>query len=133
MIYFFTSHERGFSLLELMLVVALISLLVGVAYPSYQASVAKGRRVEAHSSLLKMQMEQEYYRMVHGSYASATGGKSNDVKARALRYFTLKIDKASATTYQLSATAKGEQVADIGCLTMTLDQSSQKQPSRCWK
>ena len=54
-------HSTGFTLIELMIVVAIIGLLAAVAYPSYTDSVAKGKRGEARAAILDLLQQQERY------------------------------------------------------------------------
>jgi type IV pilus assembly protein PilE len=68
------SLQRGFSLIELMIVVAIIAIIAAVAIPSYQDSVWKGKRGEAKAALLKaLQGEERWYTSNNGYVAYASG------------------------------------------------------------
>lgn len=61
---------RGFTLIELMITVAIVALLASIAYPSYLNSVLKGRRAEGRSALLNLLQQQERFYTQTGSYMS---------------------------------------------------------------
>jgi type IV pilus assembly protein PilE len=63
---------EGFTLIELMIVVAVIALLAGVALPSYNESVRRGKRAEGRNALLKVAAVQERYFTANGTYATTT-------------------------------------------------------------
>lgn len=122
--------RRGFTLIELMIVVAVIGILATIAYPSYQDSIRQARRIEAQSVMLDIQLLQEKYRVNHVSYGSLTdlGSFSSD-------YYTFAISGNSASAYTITATAKSgtSQAGDTGCGAMTLNQASARTPDSCWK
>jgi type IV pilus assembly protein PilE len=122
--------RRGFTLIELMIVVAVIGILATIAYPSYQDSIRQARRIEAQSVMLDIQLLQEKYRVNHVSYGSLAdlGSFSSD-------YYTFAISGTTASAYTITATAKTgtSQVSDTGCSAMTLNQASAKTPDSCWK
>ena len=124
----------GFSIIELMTVVILIGVLAAIALPSYQYAVRKSRRSEAHHGLIKMQLEQENYRMLNVVYADDFGSGINDVKAHSASYYQIEITDDSATTYTLTAKAITDksQAGDTGCTEITLNQNGDKTPSQCW-
>jgi type IV pilus assembly protein PilE len=69
-------RQRGFTLVELMIVVAIVAILAIIGYPSYTQFVQKGRRAEAKAALLStMQLFERHFAQVN-SYASAPGGTS---------------------------------------------------------
>ena len=68
------ARQRGFTLVELMIVVAIVGILAIIGYPSYNQFVQKGRRAEAKAALLStMQLFERHFAQVN-SYAPATGG-----------------------------------------------------------
>jgi type IV pilus assembly protein PilE len=69
--------QKGFTLVELMIVVAIVAILAAVAYPSYMSSVNKGRRADAQNALLNFAALQERFYSDRGSYGGLddiTGG-----------------------------------------------------------
>ena len=65
------AQQRGFTLIELMIVVAIIAILAGIAYPSYMDQVRKGNRAKAQAFLMDLAQRQQSYLMVHRQYAQS--------------------------------------------------------------
>lgn len=114
----------GFSLIELMVAMAVIAILAAVALPSYQSSVRKARRSDAINTLLNIQLQQEKYRANNTSYstdltnfgfASATNATSPD------GFYTINITAGSATGFSANAAPKSgtAQAADSCTLVIT--------------
>lgn len=125
-------RQSGFTLIELMITVAIVGILAAIAYPSYQKYVLSSRRAEAQSEMLKIQLGMEKWRANNNAYSSDlsvnTGFTGNTA------YYTYSITNASASTYTINAAAQGSQTRDAGCTALTLDQSGAKTPSSgCWK
>lgn len=124
-------NERGFTLIELMIVVVIIGILTAIAYPSYSQHVQKSRRADAWNALTQQQtlLERCYARSF--SYASAV---CPDLPASTYpatspqSYYSIGISNQSATSYTLTATpvAGTSQALDTTCASFSIDQSNQK-------
>ncbi|WP_024327735.1 type IV pilin protein [Thioalkalivibrio sp. AKL19] len=114
----------GFTLIELMIVVAVVAILAAIAYPSYQNYILKSQRADAHDALLRIQLEQERWRANNATYAtmSELGGSENFNNEN----YTLSITgpdgdgSPSGTGYQAVASPQGRQTNDSRCQTITL-------------
>ena len=125
--------EKGFTLIELMIVVAVVAILAAIAYPSYQEYVKRARRAEAQSLLNEAAAREERWRAQNGSYmtdGTATGIaklKLPHVDRSENGYYTLGIAVvANDGGYTLQATRAGAQTSDRRCGDFTLDATGKK-------
>lgn len=66
--------QKGFSLIELMIVVAIVAILATIAYPAYTSQIAKGRRAECRGGLLQSMQQQERYFTQYNTYVTFAEG-----------------------------------------------------------
>lgn len=92
------SVSSGFTLIELMIVVAIIAILAAIAYPSYQESVRKGRRAEARAALAELIQQQERYMTQNNTYLKFAADATN------VPFKTFVGNSLSEATYTLSVT-----------------------------
>ena len=116
---------KGFSLLELMIVVVVVAILSAVAYPSYQEHIAASRRAEARAALMEAAQYMEREFTLTGDYGSASlasAGLSTLPRERA--YYQLAVS-ASGALFTLSATPTGGMSED-NCGVLILDQTGRQ-------
>lgn len=67
-------NSSGFSLIEVLIAIAIVAILAAVAYPAYQNSIRKSRRAEAYAALSAVQLAQERWRSNHAGYTNSVTG-----------------------------------------------------------
>lgn len=110
--------QRGFTLIELMMVTAIVGILASVAVPSFQEPLQRARRIDGVTALLQLQMSQEQWRSGSTQYASLTELRAPATSSQ--RHYTLAVTDATASGYSLTATATGAQASDRGCRVLRL-------------
>lgn len=127
--------SNGFTLIELMIAVAIIGILAAIALPAYQQYVREARRSEGQAALLEIQQLQERFRVSSQAYASSTAALGSVGTVPISDHYTFALSGTTATTYTLTADVKtgSPQTSDTGCSQMTLNQNSEKGPATCWK
>lgn len=136
------SGNGGFTLIELMIAVAIVAILAKVAYPSFQSMILKSHRADGQGALQALQLAQEKYRVNNTSYS---GALTDSTFARVCPssgncyspngYYQMTVSGTSATGYTLTATAVGTQANDTSCATMTIVQDATSitySPTACW-
>lgn len=134
-----TRSVRGFTLIELMVVIAILGILVSIAVPSYRESVRKSSRGQAKADLAEAAQAMERYYTVNNTYVGAnlaTLGLAQSPKQGTARYTLSFAGAVTASTFTLRAQPLAGQAQDK-CGTLTLSNTGQKTPTtaalaECW-
>lgn len=144
-------NQRGFTLVELMIVVAIIGILAAIAYPNYSQYILKSHRTDAKSALTYASQRMERFYTERMTYnAASLGSASSDIAKTTSpdNYYTIAFDSnptsnspcsgtrtsnPSANAYRLCATPTGVQSSDT-CGVFSLSNTGQKTPTTasCW-
>jgi len=137
-----SKRQKGLTLVELMVVVAVLAVLAGIAYPLYTDQVQKARRADAKIALETIALAQERAYTLNGSYeANLSSGTLQIAPALAAGgseegFYTITL-AGGGQTFTLTATATGRQSGDTNCEEFTLNQLGQKTATdgsgtNCW-
>lgn len=121
---------RGFSLIELLVVLSIISILAALIYPSYSSYINQARRTDGQSALMDLACRMEQYYSKYNTYKNATinTGKKTDVLNSNLspeHWYILSITQASDSTYSLQA-RNTQNASDKSCALLTLNSAGAK-------
>ncbi|WP_279513039.1 type IV pilin protein [Luteimonas yindakuii] len=120
-------YARGFTLIELMIVVAVVAILAAVAYPSYQDQVRKSRRGQAKADLVEYAQLAERFHTVQNTYTGFTLPTTQSPRQGTSAY-TLAIVNQTQAGFTMTATPQGRQTADR-CGTLQINQAGAKRHS----
>ena len=138
-------HDKGWTLTELLICVALMGTLASLAVPAYLQQQRQARRSDAQVALQQLQMDQARWRSEHNSYAdtlTALGWRSDRSPGG---HYQIRISQADAEGYTLEAWPWGSQAADKACVPLRLTwhgsasttlgagEFTDSDPERCWR
>lgn len=131
----------GFTLIEVMIAVAIVGILASIAYSAYQDSVTRSRRAEGKAVIMDLANRMERYFIDNNSYTGATianvrGGNAMSENG----WYQLSISAVAATTYTIHAAPQNSQATkDATCGTLTLTQANVRgitgagNAQECWR
>ena len=128
------TKQTGFTLIELMIVVAIVGILTSVGYPSYQHYIQKAKRSEAEAALVSMATAMEQWRVENnynytvvnvGAGSTAIFSDQVPTDGSGTKTYTLSISTLAAGNYTLTATPVAPQDSD-SCGVLTLDSTGVK-------
>ena len=131
-------HTKGMTLIELMIVVAIIGIVSAIAVPAYGTYVHKANRADAYIALERMAAAQARYNLNNnGIYTTSISALSGSVSATSDKgYYDLSISSdnvAKEFVITAKAVASGPQADDdTACQTLTINQALSKTPIACW-
>ena len=132
------AKNKGFTIIELMIVVVIVGILAKVAISSYSTYIRKSRRADAVNTLMAMSMAEERYRANNSTYGTLAQ-VWNSVTTSNQGFYTVAISNVTATSYTITATGTGTQTSDTegatACNSLVLTYSSgsiTNTPAVCW-
>jgi type IV pilus assembly protein PilE len=128
------SPNRGFTLIELMIAVAVVAILAMIAYPSYTSQVMKGRRSAAEAVLLDIAQRQQQYLLDVRGYAASVAVLNVTIPSNVSTYYTVQIDPLPAGpppafTARATPIAGTAQASDV---VLTINNTGAKTPAGTW-
>lgn len=135
-----STAKRGFTLIELMIVVAIVAVLAAIAYPSYQEQIKRSRRADAKTVVMENAQFMERFYTQNGTYLNATLPILEAPKDGGAKFYDLAFagGQPTATTFIVTATPKNAMLGDA-CGTLTINQAGLKSISggtksvdECW-
>lgn len=128
-------RKKGFTLIELMVTVAIVGILASIATSSYSKYVTRSKRAEAFGAVLQAAQAMERLRSRSFSYASALAGTTFSTRVPSdgsgTQTYTLSLTNHTASTYTILAVPMGAQASD-GNISLTHTGQKIWANSNCW-
>ena len=129
-----TSQQRGFTLIDVLITVAIVAILAAIAYPSYQSAMLKSHRAAAESQLADVAQRQQQYLLDQRSYASSVSTLGMTTPSTVSPYYTIAVAVVAGPppSFSASATPIGSQAGDLSGQALTIRNTGAKGPSGAW-
>lgn len=127
------THNRGFTLIELMIVVAIIGIIAAIAYPQYRQYVLRSNRSDAETALNTYAQILERCYTQNFTYKNCTGIPTAAATLTQSKLYSISFPTITTSAYTIQADAIGGQTQDIPCTTLSLDNTGNRLPSSCWQ
>lgn len=126
--------KNGFTLIELMIGVAIIGILAAIAYPSYTDFIAKSARSDGLAAVMRVANLQEQFYLDNRAYAEDMSELIPGTDPFITDQGFYSVDSTGTTGFTIVATAQGIQASrDSACATIQLTDTGAKTPLECWK
>ena len=120
--------QRGFTLIELMIVVVVIGILASIGFPAYSDYVTRGKLIEGTSALSDGRIKMEQFFQDNRTYDAGGGTTCPPTIPAATANFTYACSGLTATTYTITATGTG----GLSAFSYTIDETNTKTSATPW-
>jgi len=126
-------NSRGFTLIELMITVAIVAILAAVAYPAYTSHIRKGYRAAAQSYLMDLAQKQTQYLLDNRAYAGNETALNATAPTDVSNNYTISLDPLTGPPPTFIITAHPKDPGTMaGDGDLTINQAGAKTPSGKW-
>jgi type IV pilus assembly protein PilE len=131
----------GFTLVELLIAVAIVGFLSAIAYPNYRQYILRAHRAEGLTALEEAAIRQERYYSNNSTYTTSMALLGFASSTTQNGYYNISIAACDTgpnagkigRCFKLTAAALGVQTDDKSCLSLTMDSSGVQTPANCWR